>query len=101
PHVGPDDAVALDAGIGARPNLRLEVALCRLGGHVDALATDVELPAVIDATEAILLIAAEEHRGGTLRAGVLDEADGARGDPEGDQVLAQHAQAHRRTVRRR
>ena len=35
-HVGPDDAAALYAGVGARAHLVLEVALGRLRRHVDA-----------------------------------------------------------------
>ena len=32
---------------------------------------DVELPAVVDAAQAVFLVAAEEHRGAAVRAGVL------------------------------
>jgi hypothetical protein len=54
---------------------------------------------VIDAAESLLLVAAIEERGPAVRAVVLDEADLAGGDAEGDQVLAQQADTHRRAIR--
>src|SRR5439155_206073 len=79
---------ALPAGVGGCADLRLEVAFRRLRRHVEALAGDVELPAVVDAAEAFFFIAAEEERRTPMGAGVLDESGGAGGRPKGDQVLA-------------
>src|SRR5262249_44370774 len=62
PHVRPDDVIALDARIRARPDLRLEVALGWLVRHVDARAFAIEFPAVIHAPEAFSLVATEEER---------------------------------------
>src|SRR5262249_35132204 len=61
PHVGPDNAIPLDARIRSRPHLRLERALLRLAWHVHARAFAVELPPVIRAPEALLLVAGEEE----------------------------------------
>ena len=88
-HVRPDDAVDLVAGIGAGPHLVLERALGRLAGHVHAVAGHVELPAVVDAAQPALLVAAEEERGATVRAVGGHQPDGALGVAEGDQVLAE------------
>ena len=82
-------------------HLGLEVRLGRLGRHVDAVAGDVELPAVVDAAQALFFVAAEEHRGAAVRAGVLHQADRAGRRAEGDQVLAQQLDAQRRAVGRR
>ena len=49
PHIGPDDPAALLAGIGHRLDPVLEVRLGWLVGHVEAVAGDVELPAVVHA----------------------------------------------------
>src|SRR5207247_706488 len=68
-HVGPDDAVALDTGIRFCLDLCLEIALGRLRRHIDALARDVELPAVIDAPQAVFLVAAKKERGAAMGAG--------------------------------
>ena len=52
---------------------------------------DVELPAVVDAAQAVLFVAAEEHRGAAVRAGVADQADASRCVAERDEVLAQQS----------
>src|SRR5262245_4231660 len=98
PHVGPDDAVPLDARIRARPHPRLEGALLRLARHVDARALAVELPTVIGAPDALLLVAPEEERRATMRTVVLDEPHAARRYPEGDEVLAEEPDADRHAV---
>ena len=59
--------------------LFLKLRLGRLGRHVDAGAGRVELPAVVDAAQAVLLVTSEEHRGAAVRAGVGDDADLAGG----------------------
>src|SRR5438309_1521217 len=56
-HVGPDQSAALLARVGDGRDLRAEVTLSRLVGHVDAVARDVELPAVVDAAQTRLLVA--------------------------------------------
>ena len=91
PEIGPDDPVPLHARIRDGPHLVLEAALRRLARHVDAGAALVELPAVIDAAQAVFLVAPVEEAGAAVRAGVLDEPDRARGDAEGDEVLAEEA----------
>jgi hypothetical protein len=68
---------------------------------VDTIAVDVELPAVVRAADALLLIATEEEGCGAVRAGILDQRDLARRDAKTDQVFAEQAQAHWRTVRLR
>src|SRR5262249_58775345 len=61
----------------------------RLVHHVDAAAADVELPAVVDAAQPALLVAAEEERGAPVRAILVEQAHPALGIAEGHQVLAQ------------
>ena len=71
-HVGPDDAAALlRRGRPAPCTLSLKLDFGRLVRHVDAGARDVELPAVVDAAQAVLLVAAEEQAGAAVRAVVL------------------------------
>ena len=97
-HVGPDHSGALSAGVGLDLDLVLEVALGGLRRHVDAFTVHVELPAVVYATEAGLLVAAEKEAGSTVRAVVVDEADVAVGVAEGDEWLAQDGGALGRAV---
>ena len=60
---------------------------------------DVELPAVVDAANAVFFVAAEEDRGATMGAGFGDEPGTAAGVPEGDEVFAEQADAHGLAVR--
>src|SRR5690349_5630971 len=50
-HVKPNDVTYLPAGVRLDFDFGLEVALGRLRGHIDALAADIELPAVVNAAE--------------------------------------------------
>src|SRR5439155_9483974 len=97
-HVGPDDVVPLHARIGRGADLRLEVALFRLAGHVDAVALAAVLPAVVHAAQAFFLVTAEEEGRAAVRAVVLDEPDLAGRHPEGDEVLAEEPDADGRAV---
>ena len=92
-HVGPDHPVDLIAGVGDGADLVHEVAFGGLVGHVEAGAGDVVLPAVVVAAEPALLVAAEEERRAPVGAVLGDEADVAVGIAEGDEVLAEEADA--------
>ena len=74
-HVDPDEAAALVDLVGLGVDLVLEVLVRRHVGHVDAVAVDVEFPAVIDAAEAVFLVAPEEQRGAAVRAAMVHDAD--------------------------
>ena len=97
-HIGPDQPAALDARIGLGLHARLQIVVARLARQVDAVAVDVELPAVIDAAEAALFIAAEEQRRGAVRAVLVEQADAALAVAEHDEPLAHQLHAHRRIV---
>ena len=98
-HIGPDDAALLVGGIGLHLDLVAELA--RLVHLLDALAGDVVFPAVIDAAQPVLLVAAEPQRRAAMRAELVDHADLAVGGAEGDEVLAQEPHADRRAIRLR
>src|SRR6185437_12193004 len=82
-----DDAGGFLAGIGGDPHLALQLLAIRFRRDVDALATHVEFPAVIDAAQPALLVAAVEQRRLPMRAIGLDQADLAVGVAKGDQML--------------
>src|SRR6185312_2039231 len=88
-HIGPDEAAALDAWIGGDLDLALEVLVPGLARQIDAIAFDVEFPAVIDPAQAAFLVAAEEQRRGAMRAALIDEADAALRIAESDELLAE------------
>jgi hypothetical protein len=74
-------------------HLVLEVLVRWHVRHVEAVAFSVELPAVIDAADAALLVAPEEQRCATMRAAVIHDADATRRIAKADQLLAQQHQA--------
>ena len=59
---------------------------------------DVELPAVVDAAQAALLVPPEAQRDAAVRAELIQQADAALRVAEGHQVLAEQADAHRRGI---
>ena len=97
-HMDPDEAGALDRAIGLGLHLVLEVLAGGRARHVDAVAGDVVLPAVIDAAQPALLVAAEEQRGAAMRAAMIHHADATLAVAEGDQLLAEQHQAGGRAV---
>ncbi len=88
-HVRPEDAAALPDGVRPQLDLVPEVAVRGLGRHVDALAVDVELPAVVGAAEAHLLVAPEEEVRVAVRAETVDQSDLPDAVPERDEPLTQ------------
>ena len=77
----------------------LELVLRRLVELIDAVAFDVEFPAVIDAAQPAFLVAPEEQRDAAMRAEFVDQADAAVAVAERDEILAEQSDAHRRAVR--
>src|SRR6185312_7108337 len=75
PHVDPDETSLLPHLVSFGADLLLEVLRGRHVRHFEAAAFDVELPAVIDAADAILLVAAQEQRSATMRALMIEDAD--------------------------
>jgi hypothetical protein len=79
-------------------HLVLELMLGGLVQLVDAIAFDVEFPAVIDAAQPAFLVAPEKQRDPAVRAELLDQADAAGAVAKCDEVLAQQPYPHRRAV---
>ena len=97
PEVGPDDAAGLVGGVGPHPDLLAERR--RLARHVHAAAFGVVRPAVVDAAEGGVLVAAVVQRRAAVRAVLLHQADAPGGVAEGDQVLAQQPDPGGRAAR--
>ena len=66
--------------------------------HVEAVAFDIEFPAVIGAANAFLLVAAEEQRGAAMRAAMIEDADTAQAVANRDQFFAEQHQPQRRAI---
>src|SRR5581483_11220385 len=79
--------------------LVLEAGFWRLVGHIDALAAHLELPAVVDAAQPLLLVAAEEERGAAVGTVVAQQPHLAPGVAEGDEVFTKDPQAEGWAIR--
>src|SRR5262249_54044473 len=98
PHIDPDDAGAFRGRIGLGLDLVLEILRRRHARHVDAIAGNVELPAVVDAADAVLLVTPEEQRGAAVWAAMVYDADPPGAVAKGNQLLAEQHQPHRGAV---
>jgi hypothetical protein len=97
-HVGPDDAGALDARVAGDGHALAHLRLVGRLRHVDALAVDVELQAVVAAAHAVVFVAAVVERHAAVRAELADEAGAAFAVAEGEQLLAHDLHPHLRAV---
>src|SRR5919108_4844608 len=97
-HVGPDNAADLYRRIGSGIHLMLKTQFYWLVHHVDAAPVHVELPPVVHAAQATLLVTAQKQRDPPMRAVLLEEADTALRVPKGYQVFAQQPDAHWRAI---
>ena len=88
----------LTSGYDVSLHLAGEVAVLRLGRHLEAAAVRVVLPAVVGAADAALLDVAEPERGAAVRAELVDQAVLALGVAERDQALGEDLHAHGRAV---
>ena len=102
-QVGPDDASGFVDRVCLGANVRIAPhrAAGRFTRHVQQLAGDAELPAVVHAAQPAFLVAPEEQLGQAVRAMRVQQADLPAGVPEGDEVLAHQPNPHRRAIRRR
>ncbi len=67
PHIGEQDAALLDHRIGFLADIGAEIAAVRLGRRLQALAVDIELPAMERAAQAVGLKPAEGEVGAAMR----------------------------------
>ncbi len=88
-HIGPYDARLLDRRVVLYTDLRPHRAVFGLRRQVDAVAVDVERPAVIDAADAAFLNAAVKQRRAPMRAIGIDQPDPAVTVAERDQILGE------------
>src|SRR6185437_6123844 len=90
-HIDPDHAAGLACRIMRDRHGGGEsfAAVGRLGRRIDAFARDIELPAVEDAAQPVLLVAREGEGRAAMRALPREHADAAVGRAKGDEVLAE------------
>src|ERR1700676_2486420 len=74
-------------------------ACLRLRRHVDDVTVGVELPAVVETTQAALFVASERERCLAMWTGLAEQAELSAAVAERDELLAEKLNPHRRTVR--
>ena len=92
-EIGPQDAALLDHRIGFLLEVGAEIAVVGLGRRLQALAVDVEQPAVKCAAQPAVLEPPVGEIGAAMRTMAADQPVAALVVLEGDQVLAE--QPHR------
>ena len=99
-EIGPQEAARLARriGLGLEPLAEVCIGAIR---HVEDRAVDRELPAVIEAAQALVLVASERQRDAAVRTALFQEPQLAVAVLEGDQPLAQHLDPHGIAVRAR
>jgi hypothetical protein len=88
-HIGPDEAAQFVGWIGGQAHLVLELVFFRLIHLVDAAAVDGEFPAVINATEAALLVAPKPQRCATMWTIFVEKPDPTVAVAERHEILAE------------
>ena len=74
-EIGPHQPAQFDGRIGGEVDVLLELVLRRLVELIDAVAFDVEFPAVIDAAQPAFLVAPEKQRHPAVRAEFIHQPD--------------------------
>ena len=88
-HIDPDQVGPFAHRIGEQLDRVLVRGLRRRGRQVDAVAVDIELPAVEGAAQPAILVASVIEIGAAMRTMRLDDADLSVGVAKGQQLLAQ------------
>src|SRR4029077_18111528 len=99
PGIGIDDAAGFMRGVSSVTQFLPEVAVTGLSRRIKYAAVDVVFPAVVDAAQAALFVAAVEKRGSAVRTTLAKQPDAPPAVAKGNQLFAQHPYANRRTVR--
>src|SRR5581483_1735386 len=97
-HVGPNHLGALVGGIRVRAHVELDHALDRFARGVEDLPVRRDLPPMVEAADAPLLVPTKKEGGAPVRAPLLHHAHAPIGIAERDEVLAEEAKANGVTV---
>jgi hypothetical protein len=73
PHVRPNGAATVYRRVSSDFDFVFEVTLSGLGRHINAIAGDVKLPSVIDASQAALFVPAKEQTRPAMRAIIVNK----------------------------
>src|SRR5439155_6675797 len=98
-HLGPHHAAPLLGRLGVVLDLVGHAAGGRLGRHLEHVALDVHLPAVIQAAQAALLIAAEHQRSTAVRTVLVHHTDTPIAVAKDHEVFAKGTRLDRRAAR--
>ena len=79
-------------------NFVFKRATRRFRRRVENVAAHVHFPAVVNAAQAALFVAAEEKRRAAVRTVLVEQTDPALAVAKGDEVFTEQAHADRRAV---
>ena len=99
-EVSPHKATRLVRGICGRFQARAEAFVAVVRGFLD-FAIHAKLPAVVEATDAVLLDAPEHERSTAMHAKFIHHANASGRGAEDDEVFAQHSRADGCAIGRR
>ena len=91
-HVDPDEATGLVHLVGKRADGFFVLRVRRLGRLLEADAFGVELPAVVGAADALLLVSTPKEAGVAVWATCFEDRRLARRGPERDELLTEQAE---------
>src|SRR5262249_39603558 len=97
----PEEAACFEARVRGQTDLVAEGLAFRGVRQVNAAASDVVLPTVVQAAQAKLFVTAVEQRRASMGAVRVDKSDATGAVPKGDEVFTHQSHSHGRTVRRR
>src|SRR5690242_9136290 len=98
-HICPDHTASFAGWIGRLTDLLFEAALDRLVRHINALAIHIEFPAVINAAQPVLFVAAEKQRCAPMRTVARQKSHFAVGIAKHNQMFRKNSETNRRTIR--
>ena len=98
PHIDPDRSARDMRGVGGGLDLVLVGRAVGLGRHIDAIAFDVEFPAMIGTADPAFFVAPVVEMGAAVRAIGVEDPDPSVAVAKRDQLLAQQTQLLGRTI---
>src|SRR4029077_2988917 len=99
-EIGIDHAAGFVGRIGSVMKFFSEIAVPRFRPRFEDVSIDIILPAVVNAAQPTLFVAAEIQRRPAMGATLGKQANATLAVPKSNQLLTQQSNAHRRAVRR-
>jgi hypothetical protein len=97
-HIGPDDSVTLDCLVGRGFDSRFELLMRQQIRLINAISSNIKLPAMIRAANAAALVAAEKQRRAPVRTTVVHDSHTPLAVAKSNELLAKQHQSDRGSI---